>query len=110
MNMCLFAASMLAGLVSGKLADRLNERRLIIGVVVLMLGNLLVYTLFLDLSTPLWIIVVLAITLGATQGMKGPVIMKLALSNVPPEKIGAGSGLLTMMRDFAPPPQVCLSV
>lgn len=110
MNMCLFAASMLAGLVSGKLADRLNERRLIIGVVLLMLGNLLVYTLFLDLSTPLWIIIVLAITLGASQGMKGPVIMKLALSNVPAEKIGAGSGLLTMMRDFGTPAGVSIGL
>jgi hypothetical protein len=42
--------------------------------------------------------------------MKGPVIMKLALSNVPPEKIGAGSGLLTMMRDFGTPAGVSIGL
>ncbi|QQD17352.1 MFS transporter [Spongiibacter nanhainus] len=109
-QMFMFGASMLAGLISGKLVDRFDERRVIIGIVVLMLTNLLVYRFFLNLSTPLWFIIVLASLLGTAQGMKGPAIMKLALRHVPTQKIGAGSGLISMMRDFGTPAGVAIGL
>lgn len=108
-NMFAYGTSMMAGLVSGKLVDRFNEKSIIIGIVVLMAIGLGFYSA-IELSTPLWMIASIAILLGFAQGMKGPAIMKLALSTVPAHRMSAGSGLFSMMRDFGTPAGVSVGL
>jgi multidrug resistance protein len=101
-TMFTYGASMLAGLISGKLVDRFNERSVILGIVALMTCGLWLYTT-LATDTPLWLVAFIATVLGFGQGMKGPAITKLAMSTLPPNRMSAGSGLFSMMRDFGTP-------
>lgn len=108
-NTFVFAASMTAGLISGKLIDRVNERSVVVGIIVVMVTGLLLYTT-IDIDTALWQIIAIATVLGFAQGMKGPAITKLALATVPNHKMGAGSGIFSMMRDFGTPAGVSVGL
>jgi multidrug resistance protein len=101
-NMFVYGSSMLAGLVSGKLVDKFSEKNIVIGIVAIMAGGLLLYTQ-IELDTPLWALAGIAVLFGVCQGMKGPAIMKIALAQIPANKMSAGSGLFSMMRDFGTP-------
>ena len=108
-NMFAYGASMVAGLISGKLVDWFAEKTVIIGIVVLMFGGLFLYTM-IGLDTSTWVICGIAMVLGLAQGMKGPAITKIALGAVPREQIGAGSGMFSMMRDFGTPAGVSVGL
>jgi len=108
-NTFVFGFSMTAGLISGKLIDRFNERSVVIAIIFVMISGLLLYTT-IDMSTPLWLIITIASVLGFAQGMKGPAITKLALKAIPGNKMGTGSGLFSMMRDFGTPAGVSIGL
>ncbi len=108
-NTFVFASSMAAGLIAGKLLDRFEERSMVIAIIGIMLLGLFLYTT-IGISTPLWLIIAIASILGLAQGMKGPTITKLALRAVPREKTGAGSGMFSMMRDFGTPAGVSVGL
>jgi multidrug resistance protein len=108
-NMFVYGSSMLAGLASGKLVDKFNEKTIVISIVTLMTAGLVLYTQ-VELNTPLWALGAIAVVFGACQGMKGPAIMKIALAELPPSKMSAGSGLFSMMRDFGTPAGVAIGL
>jgi multidrug resistance protein len=108
-NMFAYGSSMLAGLISGKLVDWFAEKTVIIAIVVLMFCGLFLYTT-IGLDTSIWVIGAIAMVLGLAQGMKGPAITKMALGSVPQEKMGSGSGLFSMMRDFGTPAGVSVGL
>lgn len=101
-TMCAYTASMLAGLASGKLVDRFNEKQVILAVMILLGIGLFMYSQ-LTLQSSIWAIAAVVIVLGAAQGMKGPAITKLALNTVPADRLSMGSGMFSMMRDFGTP-------
>jgi MFS family permease len=108
-NTFAFGASMLAGLISGKLVDKFSEKSVIIAIVLLMGSGLLLFTR-IELDTSLWVLALTVSILGLSQGMKGPAIMKIALRQVPADKMSAGSGLFSMMRDFGTPAGVAIGL
>ena len=85
-NTCAYGASMAAGLLGGKLADRYDERLLLFGVLAIIVLGLGLYSQ-IGLHTPLWMLAAIIALLGLAQGMKGPVITRLALNAVPSEKL-----------------------
>jgi len=108
-NTIVLTVSMMAGLVSGKLIDRFNERSIIIIIVGIMFVGMCLYTT-IAIDTPLWLIIAIVSVLGVAQGMKGPAITKLALKTVPSNKLSSGSGLFSMMRDFGTPAGVSIGL
>ncbi|MES2258477.1 MAG: MFS transporter [Pseudomonadota bacterium] len=101
-TMLLFGTGMVAAPLSGRLVDRMDPRRIVLIALSAALGVLLMLSTFSN-ATPLWFIIATVMLLGFANGMKTPASMKIALNAIPPARLGAGSGLLTMLRDVGSP-------
>lgn len=101
-TMLLFGTGMLSAPLSGRLVDRMDPRHIVMVALVAAFGMLLMLSRFSN-ATPLWFIIATVMVLGFANGMKTPASMKIALNAIPPARLGAGSGLLTMLRDVGSP-------
>jgi MFS family permease len=101
-TMLLYGAGMLAAPVSGRLVDRMDPRTIVMMALVAGFGVMTMLATFSN-ATPLWFIFITVALLGFANGMKTPASMKIALNAIPPARMGAGSGLLTMLRDIGSP-------
>ena len=105
----LFGSGLLSAPIAGKLIDRIDPRLVCIAA---MVASLLGTVLFLNIevSTPLWMVIVVVCVMGIGIGINTPSMMKLALGAVPANKMGAGSGLFSMFRDLGSPTGSSLSL
>lgn len=101
-NMFVYGSSAIAAPIAGALVDRIGARRMLLVALTIMLICMLVYTQ-IRAETPLWMIAAFACVLGFVTGSKTPAVMQIALSTIPKQKMGSGSGLLTMLRDIGSP-------
>ena len=101
-NLFVYGASSLAAPIAGRFVDRVDARYVLIAALLVMLLGLLAFAQ-IDADTPLGVIAAVACLLGLTTGSKTPAIMKIALGAVPPQRMGRGAGLLTMLRDIGVP-------
>jgi multidrug resistance protein len=108
-NTFAFGTSMIAGLISGKVIDKVSEKTVIICIICLMSVGVAMYTQ-IRLDTSIWVLAGIVSILGFSQGMKGPAITKLTLRSVPASKLGTGSGMFSMMRDFGTPAGVTIGL
>lgn len=98
----LYCGSMVAAPISGRLIDRVSTRSVIIAALCLFLASLgMLVTIRVE--TPLWFILMTLALIGIIMGTIGPAIMKTAIGAVPPEKLGAGTGMFSMLRDLGNP-------
>lgn len=101
-TMVLFGTGMVAAPLSGRLVDRMDPRNFVFIALVSAFGVMTMLSTFSN-ATPLWFIFATVGLLGFANGMKTPASMKIALNAIPPNRLGAGSGLLTMLRDVGSP-------
>ncbi|AKU11374.1 major facilitator superfamily protein [Azoarcus sp. CIB] len=98
----LYGSSVLASPLAGRLVDRIAPRHVTTAALAVMLAGLaLLLTLRSD--TPLWFVIATVCVLGLAMGCNTPAVMKLALGAVPPERLGAGTGLFSTLRDLGAP-------
>lgn len=100
--MFLYGASSIGGLVVGRLSDKINGRSILIAIFFIPTIVMFIFTM-LDASMPFNIIATLAVCLGFVSGANTPILMKFALNEVPKEKLAAGAGLFSFIRDFGTP-------
>ncbi|MFJ7668287.1 MFS transporter [Lysinibacillus sp. NPDC097195] len=100
--MFLYGASSIGGLIVGRLSDKINGRSILIAIFFIPMIIMFIFTM-LDASMPFNIIAVLAVCLGFVSGANTPILMKFALNEVPKEKLAAGAGLFSFIRDFGTP-------
>ena len=93
-------AAVIGGLIVGKLADKLNNKKLLIATFTLPLVAMILFTR-IDAYTPISTILLIAAFFGI--GAATAIIIKFALQNIPSTKYGSGSGLLAIVRDFGAP-------
>lgn len=98
----LYGSSVLASPLAGRLVDRVAPRRVTTAALAGMLAGLAVL-LTLRSDTPLSIVIATVCVLGLAMGCNTPAVMKLALGAVPPERLGAGTGLFSTLRDLGAP-------
>ncbi|NMG76764.1 MFS transporter [Aromatoleum diolicum] len=98
----LYGSSMLAAPLAGRLIDRFAARWVSIAALMGTLAGLAMLQGF-RADTPLWSIVATVCVLGLMIGSNTPAVMKLALGAVPAEKLGAGTGLFSTLRDLGAP-------
>ncbi|MCK0508190.1 MFS transporter [Aromatoleum anaerobium] len=105
----LYGSSMLSAPLAGRLIDRLAPRTV---TIFSLTGTLLGLALLLGIrvDTPLWFIVATVCLLGLMMGSNSPAVMKLAIGAVPCDKMGAGTGLFSMLRDLGAPTGSSLSL
>ncbi len=98
----LYGSSALGAPLAGRLIDRFATPRTV--SICSLLGTLLTLVALVNVrvDSPLWLIVAIACLLGIMMGGNGPAVMKLAIGAVPPDKMGAGTGLFSMLRDLGP--------
>ena len=100
--MFLYGASSIGGLIVGRLSDKINGRSILIAIFIIPTIIMFIFTM-LDSSMPFNIIAALAVCLGFVSGANTPILMKFALNEVPKEKLAAGAGLFSFIRDFGTP-------
>ncbi|WP_409366776.1 MFS transporter [Lysinibacillus sp. 38-6] len=100
--MFLYGASSIGGLIVGRLSDKINGRSILIAIFFIPIIIMFIFTM-LDASMPFNIIAALAVCLGFVSGANTPILMKFALNEVPKEKLAAGAGLFSFIRDFGTP-------
>jgi MFS family permease len=98
----IYAASAVVAPFAGRLTDRFDPRRVLYFATS---GMMVVFALYAQIrvETPLWQVVAIGVMLGLLVGAKTPAIMKIALGTISQEKLGNGTGLLTMLRDLGTP-------
>lgn len=98
----LYGSGLLSAPIAGRLADRFDPRML---CRMALFGSLVGMLLFIqiEVDTPLWVIIIVVCLLGFAMGTNTPSVMKMAFSDVPPQKMGAGTGLFSMIRDLGSP-------
>lgn len=98
----LYGSSVLAAPLAGRLVDRIAPRSVTITALAGTLGGLaLLLTIRSD--TPLWFVIATVCVLGVMMGCNTPAVMKLALGAVPHDRLGAGTGLFSTLRDLGAP-------
>ncbi len=100
--MFIYAASICGSLLFGKLIDKFNNKKLLIFVLSLPILTLVLFS-FITVSTSFSNISLLAMLFGFGLGSATPIFIKNALSEMPEEKYGSGSGLFSFIRDFGAP-------
>ncbi|WP_342514574.1 MFS transporter [Sporosarcina sp. FSL K6-1522] len=93
-------AAAIGGVIIGKLADKVNNKKLLICTLIIPTTALLIFSR-IDASTSTSYILLLAAFFGV--GTAIPIFFKYALNVIPTDKYGAGSGLLSVIRDFGAP-------
>lgn len=97
-----YIAGAVGGFTSGKLIDRFRIKHiLLIGITVFFLG-ILAYSRFTP-ETPIWYIAASIGVFTAGICMMMPACIKMALSVVPDDKLGSGSGTYTMIQYMGNP-------
>lgn len=100
--MFLYGAASIGGLVVGRLADKFSGRTILINIFFIPIIIMFLFTM-IDATTSFKIIATLAVGLGLISGANTPILMKFALNEVPREKLAAGAGLFSFIRDFGVP-------
>lgn len=100
--MFLYGAASIGGLVAGRLADRFSGRTILVNIFFIPIIIMFIFTM-INSSTSFTIIAALAVGLGLISGANTPILMKFALNEVPKEKLAAGAGLFSFIRDFGTP-------
>lgn len=100
--MFLYGAASIAGLVVGRLSDKFNPRTILIFIFFIPIIVMFIFS-FIDATTSFKLIASLAVFLGFVSGSNTPILMKFALNETPSEKLAAGSGLFSFIRDFGVP-------
>lgn len=95
-----YGAAVIAGLIIGYLADKINNKRLLIAAFVPPIAALVLFS-FIDAETSFAYISILSMLFGL--GAAAPLLIKLALEVIPAQRYGAGNGLLSFIRDFGAP-------
>lgn len=105
----LYGSGMLSAPVAGRLIDRFNPRMVSI---LALSGTLLAALIFLQIDThsPLWMVIAVVCIFGLMMGANAPAMMKLVFSAVPPERLGAGTGMFSMIRELGNPTGSALSL
>lgn len=92
----------LGSVILGPLADRYEPRSVLTGSLTLTGVSCAMMLLFSANSSALLLMAALGI-LGFGLGGNGAILMKVALSGLPPERAGAGTGTYGLFRDLAAP-------
>ncbi|MFJ7747855.1 MFS transporter [Peribacillus sp. NPDC097295] len=100
--MVIYGGSAVGGLIFGKLADKINNKKLVLSILLIPILTIFIFS-FIDTQTPFSYISMFAFILGFSQGAITPIFIKYALSEIPPAQYGAGSGLFSTIRDFGAP-------
>lgn len=100
--MVLYGSCMLVAPVAGRLVDRIEARKIMIAALSL---TVFVMVLFagINVDTSLWVVTLTVALLGATVGANTPAVMKLAVGSIPENRMGAGTGMISMFRDLGTP-------
>lgn len=93
-------AAAIGGIIIGRLSDKVNNKKLLIGTYILPLTAVLLLSR-IHAYTETTYILSLATFFGI--GAATAILIKYALQNIPPIKYGSGSGLLAIVRDFGAP-------
>jgi MFS family permease len=105
----LYGSSALSAPIAGRLIDKFSPRTItIFSLLGTLTGLATLFTFRMD--TPMWIIIGTVCVLGITMGSNSPGLMKLAIGAVPRDRMGAGTGLFSMLRDLAAPTGSSLSL
>ena len=100
---------MLSAPLAGRLTDRFEPRTISILALTASLAGALLFV-GIRVETQLWVVIAITCVLGFSMGANTPSIMKMAFSAVPPQKMGAGTGLFSMFRDLGSPTGSSLSL
>lgn len=102
MIMFLCGGTMISAPIAGRLIDKLEPRSVSIFS---LLGILIGLFMFININvgTSLWFIIATVSVFGLMVGATTPALMKLAIGAIPNEKMGAGTGLFSMLRDLGSP-------
>lgn len=98
----LYGSGLLSAPIAGRLVDRFDPRTISILALAGTFGGVLLF-LGIDAGTPLWMVIVVVCVLGLSMGSNSPAVMKMAFGAVPPQKMGAGTGMFSMFRDLGNP-------
>lgn len=105
----LYGSGMVSAPFAGRLIDRFNARTVSsVALSGTLLGSLLL--LQIDVHSPLWMVIAVVCIFGLMVGANTPAVMKVAFGAVPPERMGAGTGLFSMIRDLGNPTGSALSL
>ncbi|MBS0391214.1 MAG: MFS transporter [Proteobacteria bacterium] len=98
----LYGSGLLSAPLAGRLIDRFEPRTVSI---IALAGSLAGALMFVGIrvDTSLWMVIAVTCVLGFSMGANTPAIMKMAFSAIPPQKMGAGTGLFSMFRDLGSP-------
>lgn len=95
-----YFAGVIGGLIAGTLSDRVNNKRLLFTVLVFPFIALIINAqISYDISFTNVALIAFLFGIGSSV----PILIKLGVNVIPPEKYGAGSGLLAFIRDFGVP-------
>lgn len=101
-SMYSYIAGALAGFTSGKLIDKIRIKYvMLLGITIFFIG-IITFSRF-NSSTPVWYISMAVCIFTAGICMMMPACIKMALSIVPSNKLGAGSGTYTMLQYMGNP-------
>ena len=92
----------LGAILLGPLADRFEPKTVLTGSLALTGIGCAILLLF-SVNTPVLLLMASLGILGFGLGGNGTIFMKVALSGLPPEKAGAGTGTYGLFRDLAAP-------
>lgn len=92
----------LGAVLLGPLADRWEPKRVLLGSFTLTLAGCAAMLLFSE-QTPVAVLALSLGLLGFGLGANATIFLKVALSGIPPEQAGAGTGTYGLFRDLAAP-------
>ncbi len=90
----------LTGPYMGRLSDRIGARTVATAGLVLIILTILIYYLFLDATTPYWIIILATVIAGVGASMFFPANSSAVMANAPSNNYGVASGLLRSLSNI----------
>lgn len=99
----IYSSAFVGNLVYGKLSDKFNGKKLILGILMLPVVTLFFYAFGVNAGTEFSLIFVITFIFGFAMGATVPPIIKYALGVIPPEKYSTGTSLFQFIRDFGAP-------
>ena len=94
------AAAAVGGLIVGRLADKVNTKKLLIIIFIIPIISLFMFSR-IESHTSISHILALAVFFGVGSAIS--ILFKYALNVIPAEKYGSGSAILSFIRDFGAP-------
>ncbi|MEH7178574.1 MFS transporter [Neobacillus vireti] len=98
----IYLSSTLAGFIGGKIIDTFRIKRVIVTCVIGYIFGLIMFSQF-SINTAFWYITLTISIMALTNGIIVVAAMKMAMTTVPEEKLGSGSGTFIMIRDIGTP-------